>query len=91
MRPDRCLEGIEVMVCVSEGMCVWVCFDGCMPLSSYSMAVGTSVLHGITDSPPGKRKGQHFHLCACAIKVYIETYNLIHCYGLILWALFTWK
>lgn len=60
MRPDRCLEGIEVMVCVSEGMCVWVCFDGCMPLSSYSMAVGTSVLHGITDSPPVREKASTF-------------------------------
>lgn len=71
MRPDRCLEGIEVMVCASEGMCVWVCFDGCMPLSSYCLAASRGVLHGITDSPPGKTKGQHFHLCAFAIKVYI--------------------
>ena len=34
MQPNRCLEGIEVMVCVSKWMCVGVRFDECILLSN---------------------------------------------------------
>lgn len=59
MQPNRCLEGIEVMVCVSEWMCVGVCFDECTPLSSCGCRPECAPEHRqllIIDSPLARQR-----------------------------------